>query len=125
MDNEIRSESSAGAFIGGVVVGAAVGAAAGAIAGLLAAPQDGKETRKLLKQSAEALPELTQDVVTGVQFQTNRLVKSSFNGWEQSLIRLRTAITTGLAVSKQERQRLSQTKQAPFSSNPAKADAKS
>ena len=102
------SDSSAGVFVGGMILGAVVGTAAGAIAGILAAPQEGKETRKILKQSAEALPELTDDVVESVQFQTQRLAQNSLNGWEQSIRRIRTAITAGLAASKKERQRLAQ-----------------
>ncbi|MGK7890888.1 MAG: YtxH domain-containing protein [Leptolyngbyaceae cyanobacterium] len=118
------SENSTGAFVGGMIVGAAVGAAAGAIAGLLTAPQEGQKTRTLLKQSADALPELTHDVVDTMQFQSQRLVQSSFKGWEQTLLRLRTAISTGITVSQQERQRLAKVRQSS-PSRPANTNAKS
>lgn len=114
LNTQAVPEKSVNSFVGGMIVGAAVGAAAGAIASLLVAPQDGQETRKLLKKSVDALPEVTNDVTISVQFQTKRLVKSSLSQWEQTLLRLRTAITTGIAVSQQERQRLTQsTKSSP------------
>ncbi|MEB3232212.1 MAG: YtxH domain-containing protein [Leptolyngbyaceae bacterium] len=120
------NQAQAGVFVGGMIVGAAVGAAAGAIAGLLSAPHDGKATRTLLKQSVDELPQLTRDVATSMQFQGQRLVKTSFNGWERTLLRLRTAISTGIAVSQQERQRLAQKGQS-FSSpaQPTNTNAKS
>ena len=93
---------SSGAFIGGVIVGAAVGA----IAGLLAAPKQGKETRKLIQESADALPELLDDVSDTVQFHAERWTEVGLNKWDRTLLRLRTAITTGLDVGKEERRRL-------------------
>ena len=108
------SEKSTGAFVGGVIIGAAVGA----IAGLLAAPKKGQDTRKLIKESADALPDLMDDVSTSVQFHVERLAESSLSKWDRSLLRLRNAITTGLDASKQESQRLSQSMNRPsLSSN--------
>jgi gas vesicle protein len=39
-----------------------LGATIGALTSLLAAPRTGRETRKLLKKSADALPEIYQQV---------------------------------------------------------------
>ena len=52
------SNNRSGTFIGGVLLGAAVGT----ITGLLMAPRTGKETRQFLKKSADALPELAEDL---------------------------------------------------------------
>lgn len=96
------SGSSTGAFVGGIVVGAAVGA----IAGLLAAPNRGKETRQLIRESADALPDLMDDVSDTVQYHAERWTEVGLNKWDSTLFRIRRAITTGLDVSKQERRRL-------------------
>lgn len=96
------SGPSTGAFVGGMIVGAAVGA----IAGLLAAPKQGQETRKLIKESADALPDLLDDVSETVQFHAEQWTEVGLNKWDSTLLRLRRAITTGLDVSKQERRRL-------------------
>ena len=93
--------------MGGMIVGAAVGA----IAGLLAAPKQGKETRKRIKESADALPELMDDVSGTVQYHAERWTEVGLNKWDTALFRLRRAITTGLDVSKQERRRLERPQQ--------------
>jgi gas vesicle protein len=50
------STKRSGLFIGGLLVGSAIGA----VTGLLMAPRTGKETRQILKKSADALPELAE-----------------------------------------------------------------
>ena len=52
------SNNRSGVFIGGMLLGAAVGT----LTGLLMAPRTGRETRQLLKKSADALPELAEDL---------------------------------------------------------------
>jgi len=47
------SNNRSGVFIGGLMLGAAIGT----LTGLLIAPRTGRETRKLLKKSADASPE--------------------------------------------------------------------
>jgi gas vesicle protein len=81
-------------FIVGMVLGSLVGAATG----LLVAPRSGKETRKILKKSAEALPEMAEDVSTTVQLQTERLSASAIENWHSTLNRLKEAIATGVEV---------------------------
>jgi gas vesicle protein len=81
-----------GAFIGGLLLGAAVGA----IAGLLVAPKTGKETRRLLRKSAGALPELAEDLSSSVQLQADRLSESALRNWEGTLSRLKEAIAVGV-----------------------------
>lgn len=91
---------SAGSFVGGLLVGAAVGA----VTGLLMAPRSGRETRQFLRKSAEALPELAEDLSTSVQIQADRLSESALRNWDGTLSRLRDAIAAGLEASQQERE---------------------
>lgn len=96
-----RSGSS-GLFIGGLLVGAVIGT----VTGLLVAPKSGRETRQLLKKSADALPELAEDLSTSVQLQADRLSGSALRNWDDTLVRLREAITAGLEASQRQRQEL-------------------
>jgi gas vesicle protein len=100
-----RSGSS-GAFVGGLILGAA----AGAVAGLLLAPKTGRETRQILKKSADALPELAEDLSSSVQFQADRLSNKALQNWDGTLARLKEAIAAGIEASQRERQRLTQPK---------------
>ncbi|MFK8184818.1 MAG: YtxH domain-containing protein [Phormidesmis sp.] len=88
-------------LLGGMVIGAALGA----IAGILAAPRTGKETRRILKKSADALPELAEDLATSIQFQADKLSDTTLQNWDQTLDRLREAIVAGQAASRQEWQK--------------------
>jgi gas vesicle protein len=92
------SDNQAGSFVGGVMVGAAIGA----VAGLLMAPRTGRETRQILKKSADALPELVEDLSTTIQLQADRLSETALSNWEQTLNRLKVAIAAGQEASRQE-----------------------
>ncbi len=94
------SNNRSGTFIGGVLLGAAVGT----ITGLLMAPRTGKETRQFLKKSADALPELAEDLSTSVQIQADRLSESALRNWDGTLERLRDAISAGVEASQKESQ---------------------
>lgn len=93
-----------GLFIGGLIVGSAIGA----VTGLLVAPRTGKETRQILKKSADALPELAEDLSTSVQLQADRLSELAMRNWDETLIRLKEAIAAGLEATQRERQTLSE-----------------
>jgi gas vesicle protein len=97
--SENRSGST-GLFFGGLIVGAAVGV----VTGLLMAPRPGRETRQILKKSADALPELAEDLSTSVQLQADRLSGSALKNWDGTLIRLREAIAAGVEASQRDRQ---------------------
>lgn len=102
-----RSGSS-GLFLGGLLLGAAVGA----VTGLLIAPRSGRETRQFLKKSADALPELAEDLSSSVQLQADRLSETALRNWDGTLMRLREAIAAGLEASQRERE-LSQAEITP------------
>jgi gas vesicle protein len=107
-----RSESS-GLFIGGLFVGAMIGT----VTGLLLAPKAGRETRQLLRKSADALPELAEDLSSSVQLQADRLSGSALRNWDDTLSRLREAITAGLDASQRRRHELEQN-EPPIASEP-------
>lgn len=98
-----------GVFIGGVLLGAAIGT----LTGLVVAPRSGRETRQILKKSADALPELAEDLSTSVQLQADRLSESALRNWDETLERLREAIAAGIEASQQERQALNQDIEPP------------
>jgi gas vesicle protein len=91
---------SGGLFVGGMIVGAAVGA----VVGLLFAPKTGRETRQLLKKSADALPELAEDLSASVQLQADRLSGTAVRNWDDTLIRLRQALAAGIEASQRQQE---------------------
>ncbi|MBF2035643.1 MAG: YtxH domain-containing protein [Leptolyngbyaceae cyanobacterium T60_A2020_046] len=86
------------AFISGLLLGSAIGT----VTGLLVAPKAGRETRQFLRKSADALPELVEDLASSVQLQADRLSETTLRNWEQTLTRLREAIAAGQAASREE-----------------------
>jgi gas vesicle protein len=95
------SNNRSGRFLSGILFGAA----AGAIAGLLVAPRPGYETRRILKKSAEALPELADDLAVVVQVQTDRLTENAIQRWDDTLVRLKEAIAAGVEAGLEVSQR--------------------
>ena len=98
------SNNRSGIFIGGLMIGAAIGT----LAGLLVAPRTGRETRKLLKKSAHAIPELAEDISTSVQIQADRISTNTLQNWDETVDRLREAIAVGIDATQRESQGLNQ-----------------
>ena len=98
------SNNRSGRFLSGILFGAA----AGAIAGLLVAPRPGYETRRILKKSAEAVPELADDLAVVVQVQTDRLTENAIQRWDDTLVRLKEAIAAGVEAGMEISQRTSE-----------------
>ncbi len=96
------SNNRSGVFIGGFMLGATIGT----LTGLLIAPRTGRETRQMLKKSANALPELAEDLSTSVQIQADRLSANALKNWDDTLERLREAIAAGIDASQRESQLL-------------------
>ena len=92
----MSKQSSAGVFLGGLAIGGAMGT----LMGLLIAPRTGKETRKVIKKSADALPELAEDLTTSIQLQADRLSETTLENWEGTLERLKLAIAAGIETSR-------------------------
>jgi|GEM_PF-260157 len=101
-------QNKTGTFIAGVTIGSAIGT----LIGLIIAPRTGKETRKVIKKSADALPELAEDLSTSIQLQANRLSEEALENWDETLARLKKAIAAGIEASNLEKgQRANQTVQ--------------
>jgi gas vesicle protein len=99
----MSEKSNGGTFVAGIVVGGLIGTALG----LLVAPRSGRETRRLLKKSADALPELAEDLSTSVQLQADRLSESALRNWHGTLTRLKDAIAAGMEASQMADEQLS------------------
>ncbi|KAM3091067.1 YtxH domain-containing protein [Phormidesmis sp. 146-35] len=110
------SNNRSGAFLGGMIIGAAFGT----IAGLLIAPRTGRETRQLLKKSADALPELAEDLSTTVQLQADRLSETALRNWDGTLVRLREAISAGVEATQREQQLTRNDVDSPSDSKPVR-----
>ena len=107
---------------GAFVVGMFVGSALGTIFGLLIAPRTGRETRKILKKSADALPELAEDLSSSVQLQADRLSESALRNWDDTLDRLRESIAAGVEASQQQAQELKQSREISTNSTSSISD---
>lgn len=94
----MSKQNRASVFISGMMIGSAIGT----IVGLLIAPRTGKETRQVLKKSADALPDLAEDLSSSLFLQADRLSESALKNWDETLIRLKFAIAAGLEASQSE-----------------------
>ncbi len=106
-------EKQSSGFMGGVVVGAALGA----LTGLLLAPRSGRETRRILRKSADALPEMAEDLATTVQLHADLLSETALANWDHTLERLRAAIAAGQAATRQEYTHLTKINPSPLPHN--------
>lgn len=93
-----------GRFLGGLLVGAALGT----LGGMLIAPRSGRDTRKLIRKSADALPELAEDLASSLQGHADWLSDTARHRWDDTLSRLQVAIADGMAATQQQRQFLQQ-----------------
>ncbi len=99
----MSNKDSGGGFLAGILVGGVLGT----LAGILIAPRSGKETRRILKKSADALPELVEDLSSTLQIHAEHLSESAQRNWGDTLVRLKEAIAAGMEAS-QETQDLQQ-----------------
>jgi gas vesicle protein len=106
------SNNRSGAFIAGMLLGSAIGT----ITGILMAPRTGRETRQFLKKSADALPELAEDLSTSVQMQADRLSESAVRNWDTTLVRLKEAIAAGLEATQRAHQSLDEDSEVELTS---------
>lgn len=92
------SKTNTGAFWGGILLGTAFGS----VIGLLVAPRSGRETRQILKKSADALPQIAEDLSSTIQLQADHLSESALQNWDETLARLKEAVSAGIEASKLE-----------------------
>jgi len=94
--------NGAGKFVGGFLIGSAVGT----VLGLLFAPKTGKETRRLLRKSADALPEIANEISSNVQYQADRFTEKAGRTIDNTMERMQEAIAVGIDASQRLRQEL-------------------
>ncbi len=94
----MSKNNNGGLFIAGVIIGGMVGT----VTGMLMAPRSGRETRHIIKKSANALPEMAEDLSTTVQLQADRLSESAKKNWGDTLTRLKEAIAAGIEATQTE-----------------------
>lgn len=92
------SQNDSDNFIGGLLAGTAIGT----VLGLLMAPRSGKHTRRVLKKSADAVPDLIEDLSTSLQFHADKLSHTTLQNWDSTLERLKDALIAGQAASREE-----------------------
>lgn len=85
------------ALLGGILIGSAMGS----IIGLLLAPRKGQETREIIKKTANALPEMAEDVSTTVKFNSQRLTALTKKNWHQNMQKVKKAIAVGIEASRE------------------------
>lgn len=85
-------------FLGGLLAGTALGT----VIGLLIAPRSGKHTRKVIKKSADAVPDLIEDLSTSVQFHADKASHTTLQNWDSTLNRLKDALIAGQAATRAE-----------------------
>ncbi len=85
-------------FLGGLVAGTVIGT----VIGILIAPRSGKHTRKVLKKSADAVPDMIEDLSTSLQLHADRLSHTTLQNWDNTLERLKEALIAGQAASREE-----------------------
>lgn len=108
----MSKNNNSGTFVLGMVIGGILGT----VAGILMAPRSGKETRRILKKSADALPEIAEDLSTTVQFQADRLSESAQKNWNDTLMRLQESIAAGVEASQKEIQETSSPREVTIKS---------
>ncbi len=94
--------NGAGKFWGGFLVGSAVGA----LVGLSMTPRSRKQAKRLLRKSAEVLPEIAEGLTANVQYGRDRLTESAQKTMSEAMERLREAIAIGQEASQKLRQEL-------------------
>ncbi|WP_017293679.1 YtxH domain-containing protein [Geminocystis herdmanii] len=91
----MSQEEKNNAFLLGIVVGSSIAT----IATLLFSPRNGQENRKIVSKTAQALPEMAQDISSNLQLNSDRLSQSALQKWDNTLNRLKNAITAGVEAS--------------------------
>lgn len=109
----MSKKKNGGVLIAGMLVGGAIGG----VLGILVAPRSGRETRRIIQKSAQAIPELVEDVSTSVQLQADRLSDSARRNWDETLTRLKEAIAAGIEATQIEAKEIQHSREITVESN--------
>ncbi|WP_218080985.1 YtxH domain-containing protein [Anthocerotibacter panamensis] len=95
----MAGRNSSQAFWGGLFLGAALGT----VCGILFAPRSGRETRRLLRNALDGLPNATEGRVDTFQVQANRILAQARGRVDETMSRLQEAIEAGKQASSEYR----------------------
>ena len=82
------------------MMGFLIGSSISMITTLIFHPRSGANTRKLLRKTAQALPQIAEDFSSSAQIHTHNLSVSAHRKWQKTLHRLQVAIKAGVEASK-------------------------
>lgn len=99
-DLDPMADKQRGTFLSGIFIGTTIGT----ITGLLLAPRQGRDTRKVLGKTIAAVPQMAEDISSSVLLQADKLSAAAGNRWYDTLDRLTTAISAGIAASQSARE---------------------
>lgn len=85
-------------FFSGVLVGSALGT----LVGILVAPRSGEETRRIIKKTASAIPEMSEDLSATLQLHSRRFSAFTQSSFNRNMTKLKKAIATGVTASQRE-----------------------
>ena len=91
----MSQEEKNNTFLLGIIVGSSMAT----IITLLFTPRNGQENRKIVSKTAQALPEMAQDISSTLQIKSNRLSQSALQKWDNTLNRLKKSIAAGVEAS--------------------------
>ncbi|MGA7954908.1 MAG: YtxH domain-containing protein [Gloeobacterales cyanobacterium] len=89
-------------FLGGFVLGAMLGG----ITTLLLAPRSGRETRRILRDSVDALPHKAEDTLENLQDQADQLVNQTRHSLDEAVERFQEALDAARVASARKRSEL-------------------
>lgn len=92
------SQNDSDNFFGGLLAGTAIGT----VIGLLIAPRSGQHTRRAIKKSADAVPDIIEDLSTSLHFHADKLSHTTLQNWDSTLERLKDALVAGQAATREE-----------------------
>ncbi len=84
-------------FVGGVLVGSLVGF----VTTLILSSGKGKETKEILAKTADALPQMAEDITTTFQLNSEHVATIAKSQWHQNLSKVKKAIAIGIKASKE------------------------
>ncbi|MBL1211156.1 YtxH domain-containing protein [Geminocystis sp. GBBB08] len=84
------------------ILGLIIGSSMATVVTLLLSPRNGSENRQVLKKTAQALPEMAQDLSSSLEVNRHRLSQSALKKWDNTLNRLKVAIAAGIEASQNQ-----------------------
>jgi gas vesicle protein len=96
------ADDSTGNFLGGFVLGAMLGG----MTALLLAPRAGSETRRILRDSVDTLPDTAEDTLDNLQVQADRLVKQTRYSLDEAVERFQEALDAARVAAARKRSEL-------------------